>query len=172
VKDALIYQWASYTAVYSFVQDMTVLRGQLQNAFPNTKIKVYQDLVYDFESQEHCESKEIHKDVETIIMTANLVSDPAKQQEYIDYHQSQFEKWPEVSGGFCNASFQQVLVFKNERQLMLVITIPKGQRLDKLNPKTTENNPKVVEWNKLMSQYQEGIEGTKNGETWIVLKEY
>ncbi|QES88600.1 L-rhamnose mutarotase [Rhizosphaericola mali] len=172
VKDALIYQWKNHTIIYSFVQDMTVLRGQLQNAFPNNSIKVYQDLVYDFESQEHCESKEIQKDVKTIVMTANLVSDPTKQQEYIDYHQSQFEKWPEVSKGFCNASFQQVLVFKNERQLMLVITIPKGMNLDKLNPKTTENNPRVVEWNKLMSQYQEGILGTKKGEIWVVLKEY
>jgi hypothetical protein len=28
----------------------------------------------------------------------------------------------------------------------------------------------VDEWNKIMSKYQEGIEGTKKGETWVFLK--
>jgi hypothetical protein len=54
---------------------------------------------------------------------------------------------------------------------MLVISIPKGGSLDKLNPKTTENNPRVDEWNKIMSKYQEGIPGTKPGEVWVFLNE-
>jgi hypothetical protein len=53
---------------------------------------------------------------------------------------------------------------------MLVISIPKGQSLDQLNPKTTENNPRVNEWNAIMKNYQEGIEGTGLGETWVLLK--
>ena len=53
---------------------------------------------------------------------------------------------------------------------MLAISIPRGESLDKLNPKTTENNPRVDEWNKLMKKYQEGIEGTKKGEGWVLLK--
>jgi hypothetical protein len=53
----------------------------------------------------------------------------------------------------------------------LVISIPKGASLDKLNPKTTENNPRVEEWNKIMSKYQEGIEGTKKGDTWVFLSQ-
>jgi hypothetical protein len=39
-----------------------------------------------------------------------------------------------------------------------------------LNPKTVENNPKMVEWNKIMRKYQEGIEGTTKGESWVFLK--
>jgi hypothetical protein len=42
--------------------------------------------------------------------------------------------------------------------------------LDKLNPKTTENNPRVNDWNNLMKKYQTGIEGAKPGEVWIFLK--
>jgi hypothetical protein len=52
---------------------------------------------------------------------------------------------------------------------MLVISIPKGKTLDELNPMTVENNPKMVEWNKIMWKYQEGIEGTKKDETWVFL---
>jgi hypothetical protein len=42
--------------------------------------------------------------------------------------------------------------------------------LDKLNPKTSENNPRVDEWNAIMKKYQEGIPGTKPGEVWVFLK--
>jgi hypothetical protein len=75
---------------------------------------------------------------DNIILTANLVADPKLQQEYLNYHATQFQKWPEVSNGFCNAQFQQLLVFKSGRQLMLIISIPKGESLDKLNPLTSK----------------------------------
>ncbi|MNY52850.1 L-fucose mutarotase [compost metagenome] len=89
------------------------------------------------------------------------------QKEYLDYHATQFEKWPEVAKGFCNADFQQLRIFKHGRQLMLVISIPKGADLDKLNPRTSLNNPRVDDWNNLMKKYQEGIEGTKPAEVWV-----
>jgi hypothetical protein len=53
---------------------------------------------------------------------------------------------------------------------MLVISIPKGKTLEELNPKTTENNPRMDEWNSIMKKYQEGIEGTAPGEVWVFLK--
>ncbi|RZK36771.1 MAG: L-rhamnose mutarotase, partial [Hymenobacter sp.] len=105
-----------------------------------------------------------------IILTANLVKDPAKQREYLRYHATQFAQWPEVAQGFCRASFQQLLVFRQGRQLLLVISIPHGESLDELNPKTTENNPRVNDWNRLMQQYQEGLPGTRPGETWVFLQ--
>ena len=80
-------------------------------------------------------------------------------------------EWPEVAKGFCAASFQQLLVFRNGRQLMLVISIPKGESLDELNPKTTENNPRVNDWNELMKKYQEGIPGTAQDEVWVFLQQ-
>jgi hypothetical protein len=98
------------------------------------------------------------------------VADQDLQQQYLNLHATQLEKWPELSKGFCQASFQQLLLFKNERQLMLVISIPKGKTLAELDPKTTENNPRVTEWNQQMKKYQEGIAGTKPGETWVFLK--
>src|SRR5204863_8249166 len=102
---------------------------------------------------QRCSDAKTAGEWEDIILTANLVKDKSMQQEYVNYHAIQFEKWPEVAKGFCNAEFQQLIVLKNGRQLMLVISIPKGKTLDELNPKTTENNPKVDEWNALMKKY-------------------
>ncbi len=169
IDTAAIYQWQNHYVIFAKVQDIGIMQGRLQNNFPNTEIKVYHDMFYEF-NRKYCDDKNVAKAWDHILLTCNLVADKKMQEEYLNYHATQFEKWPEVAKGFCNASFQQLLIYKNGRQLVLVISIPKGESLDKLNPKTVENNPRVDEWNKIMSKYQEGIEGTKKGETWIFLK--
>lgn len=166
-----VYQWQNHYVIFDKVQDVSVLQGKLRNAFPSMQLKVYYDLFYEFDRKQHCSNVEIAKEWDHIILTANLVQDAKMQKEYLDYHATQFQKWPEVAKGFCNANFQQLLVYRNGRQLVLVISIPKGESLDKLNPKTSENNPRVDQWNDLMKKYQEGIPGTKPGEVWVFLKE-
>lgn len=165
-----IYQWQNHYIVFDKVKDAAVLRGKIQDIFPDVQTKVYYDAFYEF-NRSYCRDTATAREWDHIILTANLRDNPKLQKEYLDYHTTQFEKWPEVSKGFCNASFQRLLVYKSGRQLMLVISIPKGTTLDELNPKTTEKNPRVNEWNKIMSRYQQGIEGTKPGETWIFLKQ-
>ncbi|MFT4094599.1 MAG: right-handed parallel beta-helix repeat-containing protein [Niabella sp.] len=164
-----IYQWKNHYVIFDRIQDLSVFQGKLKKTFPDMEVRPYYDLYYRFD-RSRCDDKQVAKEQEHIILTANLVANKKKQQEYLDYHATQFEKWPEVARGFCNADFQQLLCFRKGRQIMLVISIPKGKTLDELNPKTTENNPRVNEWNKIMAQYQEGIEGTRKGEVWVFLK--
>ncbi|HMU09295.1 MAG TPA: right-handed parallel beta-helix repeat-containing protein [Ferruginibacter sp.] len=165
-----VYQWQDHYVIFDKIQDVGVMQERLQNNFPEAEVKVYHDLFYEYSKKKHCPDKTTPKEWEHIILTANLVADKKLQQEYLDYHTTQFEKWPDIARGFCNANFQQLLLFRNGRQLILIISIPKGESLDKLNPKTTENNPMMIEWNKRMGKYQEGIEGAKKGETWVFLK--
>jgi parallel beta-helix repeat protein len=167
---ASIYQWQNHYMIFDRVQDLGTVQGRLQNNFPQADVRVYPDLFYEF-NRKNCNEKPGSGKWDHIVLTCNLVADKKLQQEYLNYHATQFEKWPEVSNGFCHAGFQQLLIYKNGRQLALVISIPKGESLDKLNPKTSENNPKMDAWNKIMARYQEGIEGTKKGETWVFLKQ-
>ncbi len=164
-----IYQWQNHYVIFDKVQDIGVMQGRIQNNFPNARVKVYHDMFYEF-NRKYCTDKTTAKEWDHVLLTTNLVAQAKQQQEYLDYHATQFKKWPEIAKGFCNAGFQQLMIYKNQRQLILVISIPKGESLDRLNPKTTENNPRVDDWNKLMGKYQEGIEGTKKGETWVQLK--
>jgi hypothetical protein len=169
VDSNAVYHWQNHYVIFDKVQDVSVLKGKIQNAFPDAQVKVYYDPFYEF-NRKRCGNAAVAKQWDHVLLTANLVADPGMQKEYMDYHATQFEKWPELSKGFCNAGFQQLLIYRHGRQLMLVISIPKGESLDRLNPKTTENNPKVDQWNAIMKKYQEGIRGTKPGETWIFLK--
>lgn len=165
-----LYQWENHLVIYGLMNQPERVKRKLALAFPTLEIKIYEKPVYDFQNFDRCKDSKPASEWENIVLTANLVEDPKMQQEYLDYHTTQFEKWPEIAKGFCNADFQQLQVFKNGRQLMLIISIPKGESLDELNPKTTENNPRVNDWNALMGKYQMGIEGTKPGETWMFMK--
>jgi hypothetical protein len=165
-----IQQWNNRVAVYANTANPQQLKDRIVKEYPGNQVILFENPFYNF-NRKYCSNKTIAKQWDNIILSANLVKDPKLQQEYLNYHATQFQKWPEVSQGFCNANFQQLLVFKTGRQLMLVISIPKGESLDKLNPLTTKNNPRVNDWNNIMKKYQEGIEGTKKGEVWVFFKE-
>ncbi|SEQ99444.1 right-handed parallel beta-helix repeat-containing protein [Pedobacter rhizosphaerae] len=168
LKTTDIFNWSNRLVIYTSNLKVESLQQTLKRLNP-TAIKLYEDQIYHFNRKVNCGLEPV-KEWDNIILSANLVKDKKLQSEYLDYHKTQFEKWPELSKGFCNAEFQQLVIYKNDRQLMLIISIPKGKSLDELNPKTTANNPKVDEWNALMKKYQEGIAGTKPDEVWVFFK--
>jgi hypothetical protein len=170
IPTSALYQWENHLVIYGILDKPAVLEGQVAKLYTHCSLKIYQHPYYDFDRRQHCGNATIAKQWDNILLTANLVDNSRMQREYLHYHATQFMKWPKVAEGFCKADFQQLLGFKNGRQLMLVISIPKGKSLDKLNPKTTENNPRMVQWNTLMKKYQVGIAGTKPGEVWVFLK--
>jgi L-rhamnose mutarotase len=155
--------------VYAHTSNPEGLKNRIAKDYPGDQVVLFDKPFYNF-TRKYCNNASTAKHWDNTILSANLVANPKLQQQYLDYHATQFQKWPEVSKGFCNASFQQLLVFKSGRQLMLIISIPKGENLDKLNPLTTKNNPRVDEWNKIMAKYQEGIPGTKKDEVWVFFK--
>jgi len=162
-----IYQWKNHLVLFGASNDTTGLTDQIRETGIALDLKKYDTPMYVFDREMHCGKSAVKKPWKDYLLTANLVADSVKQAEYMHYHAVQFEEWPEVAQGFCNADFQQLIVYRNGRQLLLVISIPADKTLDELNPKTEENNPRVVEWNKMMGKYQEGIEGTAPGETWV-----
>ena len=163
-----IYHWNNRLVIYTSSLKVESLQQTLKR-LNASEIKLYDNAFYDFTREKNCGDSPVDE-WDNIILSANLVKDEKMQKEYLDYHKTQFEKWPEVSKGFCNADFQRLAIFKKDNQLMLIISIPKGKNLDDLNPKTIENNPRVNEWNAIMKKYQEGVEGTKPGEVWVFFK--
>jgi len=169
INTSALYQWQQHFVIFDKIDDAYTVRKKMAIAFPGVQVKMYDDLFYEF-NRSQCSDTSSADGWEHIILTANLVASPQLQKEYLDYHATQFQQWPEVALGFCNARFQRLLVYKNGRQLMLVISIPRGESLDKLNPLSTANNPRMDEWNRRMKKYQEGIEGTKKGQIWVTLQ--
>lgn len=157
-----VYRWKNHLLVYDFQGDTAALKSWHTSG----KLTIYTDPYYVFD-RSTCAEGQVDGPWEHKILTANLVADPVKQQEYLNYHKTQYEEWPEVSEGFCRAEFQQLLMYRAGRQMILIISIPAGKDYDTLNARTVENNPRGDDWNAMMGPYQEGIEGTAPGETWV-----
>ncbi len=169
--DIQLYRWNNHLVLYTHLDQVEEFSKQITGEFPDLLLTIYDTPFYNFSKAERCPDSSVAAEWQHILLTANLVENKKSQQEYLDYHKTQFEEWPEISEGFCNAAFQQLLLYRNGRRLMLVISIPANKTLDELNPKTVENNPRMDEWNRIMGKYQEGVEGTKPGEKWVIFEE-
>lgn len=169
IDTSAVYKWKNHVVLYFNVVDISVLEGRLQQHFPEATVTVFHDLFYQFDQQDCGKTYSTNGALTHYILTANMKADPVKQAEYIRLHDTQREYWPEVANGFCKAEFQRLQLFKNGRQLMLVISIPKGRSLEDWNPKTTENNPRMIQWNNMMTQFQEGLPDAPAGQTWLFL---
>jgi hypothetical protein len=170
LDDFTLQRWKNHYLLFGKTQQVDSVGHGLKNAFSTSEIKLYDNLYYHF-NRMLCADVNNAEEWRHYILTANLVADTLLQKEYMQYHATQFTEWPEVSQGFCNALFQQLIMFRNGRQLMLVISIPKANTLAELDPKTLENNTRMIEWNQIMAKYQEGISGTNKGETWVMFNE-
>ena len=167
--DPKVYKWKNHVVIHGKLNYIEKFKNDLSDLFPKAELKTYQHPIYDYKKNERCSDTKMASEWDHILLTANLVEDAQLQKEYIDYHTSQFEEWPEVAEGFCNGDFQQLQIFKNGNQLMLTISIPKDAAFEKLNPLTLKNNSRMEAWNSIMSKYQTGIKGTKKSEVWVFL---
>ncbi|MFB6343726.1 L-rhamnose mutarotase [Saccharicrinis sp. FJH62] len=163
------FAWKNHVVLFGDKSDTAGIGKKIRTSDIPYEIKWYLHPFYVFDKLSCCADTAVSSSWNDYVLTANLVEDTVLQNEYMAYHKTQFTKWPEVAQGFCHAGFQQLLVFRSGRQLLLVISVPSDKTLDELDPKTVENNPRMVEWNNLMSRYQEGIEGTSDDETWVFL---
>jgi len=170
LEEPQIYTWGDYMLLKTDDEHAKKMTGAMLANYPELTITMFNDLFYTFD-QQRCGTTEETKDVDFVILTAQLVEDKKKQKEYLQYHENQFEEWPEVAAGFCKAGFQEVLLYRHGRQLLLYISFSNGKDFTEIDALTTEDNPRVIEWNRIMSAYQEGIEGTANNETWIFYKQ-
>ncbi len=165
------FRWKNHLVFFGNATEVTRIAAEAGH-LPLKDKKLYTKPLYAYDKTHHCQDTTTAATWRHYLLTANLVADTALQREYLRYHEKQFTEWPEVAQGFCHAGFQQLLVFREGRQLMLVISIPADRTLDELNPKTTEHNPRMVEWNQQMGRYQEGIAGTAPGEVWVFLEPF
>ncbi len=165
-----LYGWKNHLVLFGDLADTAGVGRVMAQSGLSVKTKQYIQPLYIYDKSSNCSDTSLQKPWKNYLLTANLVEDTILQKEYVAYHNTQFEEWPEVAEGFCNADFLQLLVYRNGRQLLLVISIPADKTLDELNPKTVENNPRMDEWNQIMANYQEGIEGTSAGEVWVFLE--
>ncbi|MGC6431394.1 MAG: sodium:solute symporter family transporter [Jejuia sp.] len=159
-KNHIVFNHQSLVSNNEFIEGLKSLKlGE---------IKAYSDVIYEF-GTEDCNNISNAKKTKQYLLSVNLVSDVKKQKEYLEYHKTQKEKWPELTQGFCKEGFHSLEMLKSGRQIMLIIGIPEKMDLGNMSEKN-EKNPRVKDWNDLMGTFQEGLPGTSQTEKWVLFQ--
>lgn len=98
------------------------------------------------------------------VFVVNTVDNQKKLKEYLQYHKN---IWPEVEGGFKKAGFKSISLYRFNDLIVMRVTFPKGADLNKMSQLSESFSPRCAEWNKLMNNYQKGVNGTLPGQKWV-----
>lgn len=99
-----------------------------------------------------------------LVFVVNLVNDESKIATYLDYHK---KVWPEVEAGFKKAGYNTIKMYRYNTSLVMVITIPEDADINQIGKAAEGYDKKCEEWNQIMSNYQEGVTGTRKGQKWV-----
>jgi L-rhamnose mutarotase len=99
-------------------------------------------------------------------LALDLQNDDAIIAEYEKWHQ---QVWPEIKTSIVDAGINQMEIYRTGNRLFMIM-----ETLDTFSFERKAlqdmNNPKVVEWEKLMWNYQKALPWAKEGEKWVLMK--
>lgn len=100
-------------------------------------------------------------------LTLNLKNDPFLIQEYEKFHQNV----PEVIlQSFHDAGILSMEIYRWENRLFMIMEVSEDFSFEK-KKELDESNPKVLEWEELMSKFQEPIQENNTAEKWVLMKQ-
>ena len=99
-------------------------------------------------------------------LTLDLNNDPQLIEEYEVYHQS---VKPEILQSFTDSGIISMELYRWENRLFMIIEVDSSFSFER-KAELDANNPKVQEWEGLMSKYQQKLPGSTDGEKWQLMK--
>lgn len=98
-------------------------------------------------------------------LALDLVDDKEKIAAYERYHQ---QVWPEILKSISEAGIGQMEIYRFSNRLFMIMEVEDTFTFEQ-KAADDQANDKVQEWEKLMSQYQQAIPGSKPGEKWVLM---
>lgn len=98
-------------------------------------------------------------------LALDLADDKEKIAAYERYHQ---EVWPEVLTSIRKAGIEQMEIYRFGNRLFMIMEVADTFTFEQKTA-DDQSDPKVQEWETLMSQYQQVIPGSKPGEKWVLM---
>jgi L-rhamnose mutarotase len=98
-------------------------------------------------------------------LALDLLEDAKMIAAYVDYHKN---VWPEIKDSLKEAGILDMEIYRTGNRLFMIIKVSAEFSFE--NKKMLdEANPKVQEWETLMSGFQKPLPGSKPGEKWILM---
>lgn len=98
-------------------------------------------------------------------LALDLVDDPELIAEYEEYHQN---IWPEIKQSILDSGIINMEIYRVQNRLMMIIEADENFSFEAKN-ELDNNNPKVQEWENLMSKFQQQLPNSKPGEKWQLM---
>ena len=99
-------------------------------------------------------------------LTLDLQDDPAKIAEYKRYHE---KIWPEVRESLYTAGITQMEIYLLGTRMFMIMDVDENFSFDK-KAAMDSANPKVLEWEALMANFQAVPEGASPVRRWQVME--
>lgn len=104
-----------------------------------------------------------------IVMTTDLVMDSAMIRVYDSMH-SKEGVWPALKKANQASGIEEITIYRFGNRLMMMIRIPEGTDMAKMDSLYVGADPKVAEWGKLMSSFQRALPGVDSSQKWVEMK--
>ncbi len=99
-------------------------------------------------------------------LTLDLKNDPQLIAEYKNHHRN---VWPEIRQSLLDSGIQDMEIYFLENRLLMVMEV--GENFSwAAKQEADRNNPKVQEWETLMSKFQQRLPSAQSGEKWLLME--
>ena len=98
-------------------------------------------------------------------LALDLKDDPALIQKYTKHH-APGKVWPEITGSIKQAGIVEMEIYLTGNRLFMIIEVDESFDFHK-KAQDDKNNPKVQQWENLMSKYQQQLPWASAVEKWV-----
>lgn len=99
-------------------------------------------------------------------LALDLRDDENMIRSYDDYHKN---VWPEIKDSLKDAGILDMEIYRTGNRLFMILKVIPDFSFEN-KAKLDQTNPKVQEWESLMSQFQKPLDWSKPGEKWLLME--
>jgi len=99
-------------------------------------------------------------------LALDLKDDENMIRSYDDYHKN---VWPEIKDSLKDAGILDMEIYRTGNRLFMILKVIPDFSFEN-KAKLDQANPKVQEWESLMSQFQKPLDWSKPGEKWLLME--
>lgn len=99
-------------------------------------------------------------------LTLDLKDDPTLVAKYKRYHE---KIWPEITRSIKDAGVIDMEIYLLETRLFMIMEVNQSFSFD-AKSRADRLNPKVQQWENLMSTFQKSLPQAKPGEKWVLME--
>jgi len=98
-------------------------------------------------------------------LALDLKNDPQLIAEYENHHRA---VWPEIVRSIRDAGILEMEIYRTGNRLFMILEVSAGFSFA-AKLAADQQNPKVMEWEQLMWNYQQELPTAKPGEKWMLM---